>query len=327
MSQEKHEFKNFAINEAISKQIINDCCKSAFFCGMFKTIGSIEISRKGALAVFVSENENLLELLKYQIKNVYMVNVDIETSKFTFGAKKGLPKYLIKVPKGQTKQMIEDTGLMELDGDSYLGFSAGIPQNVVSKICCLKTLLRTAFMAAGYIYVPSIGEDTKKSEGYHLEIQLPNEKTIVDLCSLLKNVGITSKTNERNSYFSVYIKDKNQIVNFFDFMELNETAFKLRDIISEREINANLNRNIICETANLDKSYTASAEHILALEKIKEEIGFENLTNVLRDTANERIENPRLSMQELADKMKITKSCLNHRLRKLMQIADGCLKK
>lgn len=102
---------------------------------------------------------------------------------------------------------------------------------------------------------------------------------------------------------------------------LADSALRLRGIINERETANSINRAIICETANLDKTYAAASRRLMEIGAIEESVGLESLTPALRDTANARLEYPQASMSELADILGVSKSCLNHRLRKLSEIA------
>ena len=97
---------------------------------------------------------------------------------------------------------------------------------------------------------------------------------------------------------------------------------KLKSIIDERETANSINRVTICEAANLDKTYAAASRRLMEIGAIEESVGLESLTPALRDTANARMEYPQASLSELAEILGVSKSCLNHRLRKLAQIAE-----
>lgn len=314
-------FKSEAINEAISIEATEHCCRIAFLSGLFKTIGTIEITRKGANALFTSDNILLIENIEKAVKNLYLTDPEIEQSKYTNGSKKGQLRYELRILKGQTKQLLSDTGAMEIEGETFKEFTSGIPQKVVGYSCCAKSFIRSMFIGCGSVYVPN-ENDEKKSEGYHLEFQLNDEKTASDLIKLLSSMGIQAKTSVRGTVNLVYLKDKQVIFSFFQTLSMAESALRLDSIIKERELNGSINRNSICEAANLDKSYAASAAHLLAIQNIDKKTGLNSLSKSLREAAYARINNPRLSLNELADILGVTKSCLNHRMRKLMQLAE-----
>ena len=96
----------------------------------------------------------------------------------------------------------------------------------------------------------------------------------------------------------------------------------LRRIIDERETANALNRAVICETANLDKTYVAASKHLLAIGIIEDSVGLETLPPALQETARTRMEFQQASYEEMAEILGVSKSCLNHRLRKLVEMAE-----
>ena len=105
-------------------------------------------------------------------------------------------------------------------------------------------------------------------------------------------------------------------------LELSDCVLKLQSIIDERETANSLNRVIICETANLDKTFTAASKHLLAIGELKNKDIFDTLPVQLKETANARAEHPEASLNELAEILGVSKSCLNHRLRKIVELAQ-----
>ncbi|MDD4840100.1 MAG: DNA-binding protein WhiA [Clostridia bacterium] len=320
---DQHSFKTNVIEEAIGVAIDSDCCRLAFLCSMLKTIGTIEVSRRGAQALFSSDNFELISAIAKYIKAIYFTDIEVERSQYTSGTKKGNSRFELKVPKGQTKQLLTDTHTMTLDGEMFTGFVSGISREIVEYSCCAKNFVRGLFIGCGSVYVPTTfeSEEIKKSEGYHLEFQLSDEQTAADLIKLLSTLGITAKSSERGANFLVYLKEKLSILHLFQILHLPEAAIKLQEIMRERELNGSINRNVICEAANLDKSYVASVMQLQAIQIIEKRDGLSSLSAQLKDTALARVSNPRLTLQELADIIGISKSCLNHRMRKILQIA------
>ena len=128
--------------------------------------------------------------------------------------------------------------------------------------------------------------------------------------------------SERGALRLVYLKDKEEILSVLAVLGLAESVLKLKSIIDERETANSINRVTICEAANLDKTYAAASRRLMEIGAIEESVGLESLTPALRDTANARMEYPQASLSELAEILGVSKSCLNHRLRKLAQIAE-----
>ncbi|HKL93898.1 MAG TPA: DNA-binding protein WhiA [Clostridia bacterium] len=320
---DKQTFKTHAISEALGVSNKSNCCRLAYLSAMLKTVGAIEVSRKGAQAMFSSDNSEIIASIAKEIKVLYLTEIEIERSKYTSGAKRGSQRYELRVPKGQTKQLLQDTCAMTVDGEDFTGFVSGISQKLVEYVCCAQTFVRGLFIGCGNIYVPSTSDDeeTKKSEGYHLEFQFNDEETAADLVKLLATLGINAKSNVWGVSYLVYLKEKNAIMHLFQILNMPETTLKLQEIMKERELRGSINRTVICEAANLDKSYIASVEQLQSIQIIEKRDGLSSLSPLLRETALARIANPRQTLQELAEILGITKSCLNHRMRKILQLA------
>ena len=106
-------------------------------------------------------------------------------------------------------------------------------------------------------------------------------------------------------------------------MGASKAVLKLAEITVEKDMNNNYNRQLNCEMSNMSKQIDASVKQIRAIEKIDDAIGRESLPNPLKTVADARINNRGLTLSELAEKLGISKSCLNHRLRKIVELADN----
>ncbi len=226
------------------------------------------------------------------------------------------------MPIGFSKQVLADFGLMRVEGDEYSAFIEGIPQDLTSSHLTKKAYFKGLFFATGSVYVPSTARDIEKKDGYHFELQLDDELFADDVMELLSDLRINTRMSDRGEHKLIYVKDKDEIVTILTLLDLNDSAMQLQKIIDEREIANSLNRAVICETANLDKTFTAASKHLLAIGELKNKDMFDSLPDILKDTANERALHPEASLQELADILGVTKSCLNHRLRKIVELAS-----
>lgn len=127
-------------------------------------------------------------------------------------------------------------------------------------------------MGCGSVYVPSTSEQSEKRDGYHFELQLDDDLFADDVMELLSDLRINTRMSERGEHKLVYVKDKDEIVKVLAVLELSDCVLKLQSIIDERETANSLNRVIICETANLDKTFTAASKHLLAIGELKTRI-------------------------------------------------------
>lgn len=178
-----------------------------------------------------------------------------------------------------------------------------------------KAFVRGTFLGGGSI--------TEPSTRYHLEIRLENNECREKLVEVIRRFSIKVKLLERKYSYSIYIKDGEEISKFLALIGANSSVLKYEDIRVLKETRNNVNRKVNCETANLNKTINAAVEQIQAIEKIKAKKKFNSLTANLREIANLRIENPDATLEELGKMLSepIGKSGVNHRLKKIMEIA------
>lgn len=180
--------------------------------------------------------------------------------------------------------------------------------------CCLKAYVRGCFLGGGSI------NDPQKS--YHMEFDTKNPAGIDHLKLALATLGYGTKITYRKGHYLVYVKESDTIADILGLMGAGKGAMDLYTVQVEKEMRNSMNRRINCETANLDKSYTAAANHIAAIKKIIDGGGLDKLPDTLYEMAVVRLENPEDSLKELANKIGIGKSGVNHRLNRIMEIAQ-----
>lgn len=283
----------------------------AFLSAAAKQGGFLHLVGKRKNLVFVlSSYEECLAVVKL-LRVLYPTEFEISAEHVKSGMKKGSTAFSVAVPTGFTGQAVEDLSLAE----------GGVPEWVGRDRAMAESYLKGLFLVCGSVYVPSLEGEEEKREGYHFEFAVDGEGYAEELAALIAGFGVQVKRSERGAASLVYIKDKEEILSMLAVLGLADSAMRLRGIINERETANSINRAIICETANLDKTYAAASRRLMEIGAIEESVGLVSLTPALRDTANARLEYPQASMSELADILGVSKSCLNHRLRKLSEIA------
>lgn len=177
-----------------------------------------------------------------------------------------------------------------------------------------KALVRGIFLGSG-----SINNPNKK---YHLEILLKEKDIAQYIQNLLKQANIKTKILESNN--TLYIKEGEEISKFLAFIEATKSVLKFEGIRVMKDIRNNINRKVNCETANLNKTISASVMQIDAINFLKKMKKFEELPENLIEIAQIRIDNPEASLKELGELLEnpIGKSGVNHRLKKIIEIAE-----
>ncbi len=179
--------------------------------------------------------------------------------------------------------------------------------------------LRGAFLGSGSCTIPRAASKT----GYHLEIVFREEKSAEKLCDLLDGLQLLGNIVRRGERYVVYLKSREAISDFLSVAGASSALRRMENVAAAREESNNENRVSNCYAGNADKTAIASAAQAVALTALRQRGTLATLPEALRRVAEARMANPTLSLGELAGTLGITKSCLNHRLRKLMQIYGG----
>ena len=187
---------------------------------------------------------------------------------------------------------------------------------LIKNSCCKRAFLRGAFL--------SIGSMSDPAKGYHLEFDCCDEAKAKQLQELIKGFGIEAKIILRKRYYVVYLKEGAGIVDLLNIMEAHKALMNFENYRIVKEVRNSINRKVNCETANITKTVNASSKQIEDILLIRERYGFQNLPDNLRVTAELRLEYPDATLKELGQILSpsVGKSGMNHRLRKLSEMAD-----
>ena len=186
---------------------------------------------------------------------------------------------------------------------------------MVEEECCRAAFLRGCFFAGG-----SITDPLKR---YHLELTSSHLQASRELEVLLREGGYPPKSVARNGSFVTYFKQSRQIEDFLTLIGAPSAAMKLMSTKLEKDLRNDVNRRLNCDSANLDKAVEAAHSQAEAIRKLQSAGCLAQLPDKLQQTASLRLEFPELTLSELAEEFDppVTKSCLNHRLRKLVELA------
>lgn len=221
---------------------------------------------------------------------------------------------------GKKTYIINDSGkigrIFETYGIAKEGVLAHhVNLGVLEQECCVASFVRGAFLTGGAV--------TDPNKGYHLEIVTDHYNVSRQMYSLLREMDFRPKEASRGGNYIVYFKQSAAIEDFLTFIGAPIHAMEIMSAKIEKEVRNTVNRKVNCDTANVSKMVLAAWAQIDAIEKIKKAGKFEDLTEKLKQTGELRLRNPELSTLELAEMSEppITKSCLNHRMRKILEFS------
>ena len=305
------------IKEELSKHIpTGRHCQIAEIAAIISLCGKIEREDNGQYSIKII-TENLTVARKYfmLVKETFQGEVTI-LGKQGQNMKKNHMYTLLMKDRNVTGKILEATKLLNSDGKVYEN-EAIVPNIIIQNTCCKRAFIRGAFLASGSM------SDPEKT--YHFEIITTTEPRAEQLRDMIRFFDVDAKIVKRKKYFVVYVKDGSQIVDILNIMEAHKALMDFENVRILKEMRNSINRQVNCEAANINKTVTAATKQLEDILYIKETIGFGDLTPGLEEIARLRIEHPDASLKELGSMLStpIGKSGVNHRLRKLSNIADS----
>ena len=299
------------IKEEVSKLDVDKIELVSELSGIFCTNADIKL-----YSIKVqTENLNAANRIFNIVKDVYDVTSNI-TVKKNYNFKKN-EIYIIEIKKN-VPEIIKDIGL--------IGETGFVIDEVPKEEIVADDNLKSAFIRGSFLISGSVNDP--KTSRYHLEIISNNVKHAEFLRDLINSFNLNSKVLRRKKGYMVYIKESEKISDFLKMIKAYNGVMYFEDIRIYREkVNMN-NRINNCEQANVEKSMASSNKQISDINYIKERDAYELLDDKVRLVAEYRVKYPDSSLIELSEIIsvetnnKITKSCVNHRLRKIKDLAD-----
>lgn len=220
------------------------------------------------------------------------------------------------IPDDGTERRVKQALYLAEDKDGKTEMTKLVNPLLVKHSCCARAWLRGAFL--------SVGSMSDPRKGYHLEFVCDEKAQAVQLQGILAEFQIEAKIIGRKKYQVVYLKEGTGIVDLLNVMGAHVSLMELENMRILKEMRNSINRRVNCETANISKTVTAAGKQIEDILLIRDRYGFENLPDNLRQMAEVRLEYPDAPLKELGGYLEpvVGKSGVNHRLRRLSEIAD-----
>ena len=222
----------------------------------------------------------------------------------------GKSSFLITSPE-KIKRIFDTYGA---EVDSTLSHHVNF--GVLEEDCCRASFIRGAFLAGGSV--------TDPEKRYHLELATPHHSVSRETYSVLLDMGFSPREAERGGNSLLYFKQADAIADFFTTIGASNTALGIMTAKVEKDMRNTITRRVNCDSANADKVVNAAQEQLEAIRYIVKEYGIDALPDPLKDAALLRIANPEASLADLAKLSypPVTKSCISHRLKKIMSLAS-----
>ena len=295
-------------NELARPNYEQSCCRTAELAALLRMGATITFGLRRTFGLnFTTKNaavaRKTLQLLKSEGGNI--------RTEITVRRSRQLNKnnnYTVRVvPAPPVAELLEKLGFLQ---DESLNMTTDMA--LLKKACCRVAYLRGAFQGGGSVNRPEAS--------YHLELVTGSYGLGNLLNTLLKRMGFPVGFTDRKEDYVVYLKEGDAIMDFLAMVQADEAVEAFEVARNVKEVREQVNRLVNCETANLQKTVDAAGRQLAYIKRLQE--AAVKLPAKLRATAELRLKHPDASLTELADMLGVSKSGMNHRMRKLRELAE-----
>lgn len=283
--------------------------RMAQLSGLTYTAAALRLGRTPSLA-YHTENQTVAKHIASLATSLYRVEAVIERKEQEH---RKTPLYAVILSGEDGGVLCEQTGAYHTDPAGIQIFGA-IPNAVISNEECCRAFLRGCFLGSGTCVDPV--------RRYHLELVLRSEPLADRLLELLHSVHVSAKKSIRKERYIVYLKDGDAVMGFLAYIGANVSAMQFENVRVEKDMRNYVNRTSNCETANIEKQVVSSLKQQKAIRTIEKHRSVKDLPPSLQEAAMLRIAHPNATLQELAELAGIQKSGMNHRLTRLIKLAE-----
>ena len=272
--------------------------------------GSLGLSNHRFILNVQTENPATARRIYSLLKQFYDVESELLVRRKMKLKKNNL--YIVRLNKGS------DYVLKDLDILDGFQLKETVPLDFLDDDAKVRSYLRGAFLATGSVNNP-------ETSSYHLEIYSLYEDHNQTICEMMNRYGLNARTAKRRSGYITYLKEAEKIADFLSLIGATSSMLKFEDIRIMRDMRNSVNRIVNCENANFNKVADAANRQIESIKYLDKKIGLNNLHVKLQEIAIARMAHPEVSLKELGELVPggpISKSGVNHRLRKIMEQAE-----
>ncbi|QHW31951.1 DNA-binding protein WhiA [Paenibacillus rhizovicinus] len=286
------------------------CCERAELSALIRMNGSVSLSSRKVILDISTENAAIARRIYSLIKKQFAVHTELLVRKKMRLKKNNV--YIVRIPTNVQEILSQ----LEIVSEGFV-FNQGIDREMIRKSCCKRSYLRGAFLAGGSVNNP-------EGSSYHLEIATMYEEHCQALVELANKFDLNARCIERKKGFIFYMKEGEKIIELLSIIGAHQALFKFEDVRIMRDMRNSVNRIVNCETANLNKTIGAAVRQIDNIKLLEREVGLSSLPEKLREVAHIRLMHPDLNLTEVGEmlKGKVSKSGVNHRLRKIDELAE-----
>lgn len=303
------------VKEELSRQYPRSRhCQIAEIVAILSFSGKLEYEEGRPVLRVYTENLSLARKYFTLMKKTFHINTDIAVRQNVYLHK--IRTFVISLINPEDVKIVLQAIKWNNEKNEDIRGSELVDGRLVQNTCCRRAFIRGTFLSAGSMSDPE--------KAYHFEIVCTSLAKAKQLMEIINGFSIDAKIVIRKKNYVVYIKEGSQIVDMLNIMEAHVALMNLENVRILKEMRNFVNRQVNCETANINKTVNAAVKQAEDINYIREVMGFDHLPDNLYQAAIARMEHPDASLKELGMYLKppVGKSGVNHRLRKLCEIAE-----
>lgn len=303
------------VKEELSRQIHKSRhCQIAEIAAILSFSGKLEETGQGDVLRVYTENLSLARKYFILMKKTFHVTASITVRQNIYLHKNRV--FVISLSDNEEVKKVLQAVKWRSEKNEDIRTRELVQGLLIQKSCCRRAFIRGAFLSAGSM------SDPEKS--YHFEIVCAEEEKARQLTEIINSFDMDAKAVRRKKSYVAYLKEGAQIVDMLNIMEAHVSLLSLENVRILKEMRNSVNRQVNCETANINKTVNAAVKQLEDINYIKSTKGLDSLPENLREIALIRLEYPQAPLKELGTYLEppVGKSGVNHRLRKLCEMAD-----
>lgn len=288
-------------------------CKIAELSALMAECGKIDIDKSGHFHIKL-QTESGYVARKCNLLFNRLCHLTPTVSVRTAKGRQTYAQYQLEISGDEEVKKVLELLKLKVSGKEGQLAADGV---VVLHTCCKRAFLRGAFLASGSVSNPQ--------KSYHFEISEQEKERAEQLVTLIRSFEVDAKPILRKNYHVVYVKEGAQVAELLNIMEAHVALMEFENVRIVKDVRNSVNRQVNCETANLNKTVNAARKQYEDILLIRDSVGLHVLSENLEAVALLRLEYPEASLIELGEMLnpKLGKSGVNHRLKKISEYAES----
>lgn len=309
--------------KGVDINLITDDEIKSYLAAVVKLCGNLIISNKRvSLDIVLSDLKyaiDISELIKKLIEcELYVKNVYVDKINKLKG-------YAIELQHPNSLKLLDILSIIKEDMGSIIDISLSLPP-ILNNIKLISYYMQGMLDCKAKLFIPDASDSDNTSTGYRLDISPVEESYALDVVKLLYSHNINLKYALRRDIGTLYSADSSTISDLYAFSNLSEVVIKINDTLVIRSVKNQIVRTMNRDNANMDRALNAGEKLAIAVKILKNHNQYDKLDKSIRETVECKLSDLSLTLEQIGERINATKSCVNHRIRKIIKLAESLSK-